>query len=160
MHYMNRSARYRTDARKQRVKKQQLGTRIADVSCLQKKIRTAGSLQQDVIWSITVLSLKKSNTKKTHTQFQYNLWGVTFFFAGTLTNQKLSRIHLRGEQSFDTTTSNKRLQLTVSNKSTGDDWLAVKHRFDWCPLGWVWVHFLSLSRCLSDSDADTSPPLY
>lgn len=62
---MNRSARYRTEAESRELKKQQqLGTRIADVSCLQKKRKTAGPLQQDVIRSITVLSLKN---KKKHT---------------------------------------------------------------------------------------------
>lgn len=48
--------------------KSQLGTQIADVSCVQRQIKTAGPLQRDVIWSITVLSFNKKT--HTYTRFQ------------------------------------------------------------------------------------------
>lgn len=127
-------------------KKTQLGTQIADASCVQRQIKTAGPLQRDVIWSITVLSFNK---KHTHIHvFKHTLRGMKNC---RHPDQPETCLFInRSRRSFDTTTSNKLLQLTVSNKSTGDDWLPVKHRFDWCPLGWVWVHFLSFSlsvRC-------------
>lgn len=134
-----------TQSRKKK-KKTQLGTQIADASCVQRQIKTAGPLQRDVIWSITVLSFNK---KHTHIHvFKHTLRGMKNC---RHPDQPETCLFInRSRRSFDTTTSNKLLQLTVSNKSTGDDWLPVKHRFDWCPLGWVWVHFLSFSlsvRC-------------
>lgn len=70
IHYRNRKREVK------KKKKTQLGTRIADVSCLQKQIKTAGPLQQDVIRSITVLSFNNKKTMHTYTQFQHNLIGV------------------------------------------------------------------------------------